>query len=219
MKPFDVYIAHSERDAHIGSALKHYLQCMGFRCWKIPDDLLPRESWSEAVARGIPMCHAMVVVYSHPDMLQLLRDNEMETAIKNDLVILPFACDGAKLTSHWETSHWLDSLDKELVERFKFLGMKIKKLLEVTRLVESSHFTPDGRLITSEEEELCCRCLEVIRQENRASQSLLQRRLKLGYTRVVRVMDILEARGIVGPADGTNDREILVNLDDEEGNE
>jgi DNA segregation ATPase FtsK/SpoIIIE-like protein len=192
---------------------------MGFRCWKIPDDLLPRESWSEAVARGIPMCHAMVVVYSHPDMLQLLRDNEMETAIKNDLVILPFACDGAKLTNHWETSHWLDSLDKELVERFKFLGMKIKKLLEVTRLVESSHFTPDGRLITNEEEELCTRCLEVIRQENRASQSLLQRRLKLGYTRVVRVMDILEARGIVGPADGTNDREILVNLDDEEENE
>jgi len=91
--------------------------------------------------------------------------------------------------------------------------------LEVTKLVESSHFTPDGRLITSEEEELCTRCLEVIRQENRASQSLLQRRLKLGYTRVVRVMDILEARGIVGPADGTNDREILVNLDDEEGNE
>ena len=165
------------------------------------------------------MCHAMVVVYSHPDMLQLLRDNEMETAIKIDLVILPFACDGAKLKSHWETSHWLDSLDQELVERFKFLGMKIKKLLEVTRLVESSHFTPDGRLITSEEEELCSRCLEVIRQENRASQSMLQRRLKLGYTRVVRVMDILEARGIVGPADGTNDREILVNLDDEEGNE
>jgi DNA segregation ATPase FtsK/SpoIIIE-like protein len=32
-------------------------------------------------------------------------------------------------------------------------------------------------------------------------------------------MDILEARGIVGPADGTNDREILVNLDNEEGNE
>lgn len=165
------------------------------------------------------MCHAMVVVYSHSDMLQLLRDNEMETAIKNDLGILPFACDGAKLTSHWETSHWLDSLDEELVERFKFLGLKIKRLLELGGIEDSHDFTPDGRFITSEEEELCCRCLEVIRQENRASQSLLQRRLKLGYTRVVRVMDILEARGIVGPSDGTNDREILVNLDDEEGNE
>lgn len=219
MKPFDVYITHSERDAHIGSALKHYLQCMGFRCWKIPDDLLPRESWSEAVARGIPMCHAMVVVYSHLDKLHLVHDNQLETAIKNDLPILPFACDGANLSSQMETSHWLDSLDEGLVERFKLLGMKIKKLFEVTRLVESSHFTPDGRLITNEEEELCIRCLEVIRQENRASQSLLQRRLKLGYTRVVRVMDILEARGIVGPADGTNDREILVNLDNEEGNE
>ena len=217
MKPFDVYIAHSERDAHIGSALKHYLQCMGFRCWKIPDDLLPRESWSEAVARGIPMCHAMVVLYSHPDMLQLLRDNEMETAIKNDLVILPFACDGAKLTSHWETSHWLDSLDEELVERFKFLGMKIKKLLEAPSVADSSDFTSDGELITKEDEELCCLCLEVIRRENRASQSMLQRRLKLGYTRAARVMDILESRGVVGPANGTKDREILVNLDDEEG--
>ena len=163
------------------------------------------------------MCNAMVVVYSHPDMLQLLRDNDMETAIKNDLLILPFACDGAKLTNHWETSHWLDSFDEESVEQFQVLGLKIKKLLEAPSVADSSDFTSDGELITKEDEELCCLCLEVIRQENRASQSMLQRRLKLGYTRAARVMDILESRGVVGPANGTKDREILVNLDDEEG--
>jgi DNA segregation ATPase FtsK/SpoIIIE-like protein len=52
-------------------------------------------------------------------------------------------------------------------------------------------------------------------QENRASTSMLQRRLKLGYTRAARVMDILEQRGIVGPKDGAKDREILVDLNEE----
>ena len=69
--------------------------------------------------------------------------------------------------------------------------------------------------VSDEDEALCTKCLEVIRQENRASTSMLQRRLKLGYTRAARVMDILEQRGIVGPKDGAKDREILVDLNEE----
>jgi len=68
--------------------------------------------------------------------------------------------------------------------------------------------------IQAEDEELLLRCLEIIALENRASTSMLQRRLKLGYTRAARVMDILEQRGIVGPQNGPNDREILVELDE-----
>ena len=68
--------------------------------------------------------------------------------------------------------------------------------------------------LKAEDEELVLRCLEIIATENRASTSMLQRRLKLGYTRVARVMDILEKRGIVGPQNGPNDREILVELDE-----
>ena len=68
--------------------------------------------------------------------------------------------------------------------------------------------------VSDEDEELVLKCLEVIRAENRAANSLLQRRLKLGYTRAARVMDILEMRGIVGPKDGANDREILVDLNE-----
>jgi len=69
--------------------------------------------------------------------------------------------------------------------------------------------------VSDEDEELVVKCLEIIRQENRASTSMLQRRLKLGYTRAARVMDILEMRGIVGPKDGAKDREILVDLNEE----
>jgi S-DNA-T family DNA segregation ATPase FtsK/SpoIIIE len=57
------------------------------------------------------------------------------------------------------------------------------------------------------------KCLEIIRQEKKASTSMLQRRLRLGYTRAARVVDILERRGILGPGDGAKPREILVDLD------
>ena len=69
--------------------------------------------------------------------------------------------------------------------------------------------------VSDDDEDLVTKCLEVVRQENRASTSMLQRRLKLGYTRAARVMDILEQRGIVGPKDGAKDREILVDLNEE----
>jgi S-DNA-T family DNA segregation ATPase FtsK/SpoIIIE len=67
--------------------------------------------------------------------------------------------------------------------------------------------------VTDEDEELVEKCLEIIRQEKRASTSLLQRRLRLGYTRAARVVDILEQRGILGPGEGAKPREILVDLD------
>jgi S-DNA-T family DNA segregation ATPase FtsK/SpoIIIE len=67
--------------------------------------------------------------------------------------------------------------------------------------------------VSEEDEELVEKCLEVIRQEKRASTSLLQRRLRLGYTRAARIVDILEQRGILGPGEGAKPREILVDLD------
>ena len=67
--------------------------------------------------------------------------------------------------------------------------------------------------VSEEDEALVEKCLEIIRQEKRASTSMLQRRLRLGYTRAARVVDILERRGILGPGDGAKPREILVDLD------
>jgi S-DNA-T family DNA segregation ATPase FtsK/SpoIIIE len=64
-----------------------------------------------------------------------------------------------------------------------------------------------------EDEELIQRCIEVIRVEEKASVSLLQRKLRLGYTRAARIMDELEDRGVVGPSRGAEPREILIDLD------
>jgi DNA segregation ATPase FtsK/SpoIIIE, S-DNA-T family len=72
---------------------------------------------------------------------------------------------------------------------------------------------PPEEDVTEEDEELIQKVLEIMKQERRASTSLFQRRLRLGYTRAARIVDVLEQRGIIGPRDGVKDREILVDLD------
>jgi S-DNA-T family DNA segregation ATPase FtsK/SpoIIIE len=66
---------------------------------------------------------------------------------------------------------------------------------------------------SSEDDELIQKCIDVIRTEKKASVSLLQRRLKLGYGRAARMMDELEDRGVVGPSKGAEPRDILIDLD------
>ncbi len=68
---------------------------------------------------------------------------------------------------------------------------------------------------SGEDDELLEQAIEVIRQTKRASTSSLQRRLRIGYTRAARVMDLLEERGMIGPPDGAGPREILIDLDGE----
>ncbi len=64
-----------------------------------------------------------------------------------------------------------------------------------------------------EDEELLQQAIEVIRQTRRASTSSIQRRLRIGYTRAARLIDILEEKGMVGPPRGSEAREILFDLD------
>ncbi|QSR88349.1 DNA translocase FtsK 4TM domain-containing protein [Methylacidiphilum caldifontis] len=66
--------------------------------------------------------------------------------------------------------------------------------------------------LSESDRELVQKCLEIIWQEKRASTSLLQRRLRLGYNRAAWIMDLLEEKGIVGPENGAKPREILADL-------
>ena len=67
----------------------------------------------------------------------------------------------------------------------------------------------------AEDDQLVEMSIQIIRETQRASTSSLQRRLRIGYTRAARIMDVLEERGIVGPARGAEPREILVDMDGE----
>lgn len=64
-------------------------------------------------------------------------------------------------------------------------------------------------LADDEADRLLPDAVEVIREYDRASASLLQRRLKVGYARAARMIDQLEARGYIGAFDGSNARPVL----------
>jgi S-DNA-T family DNA segregation ATPase FtsK/SpoIIIE len=60
---------------------------------------------------------------------------------------------------------------------------------------------------------LLSQAVDIVRRSDKASASLLQRRLRIGYARAARILDQMEDRGIVGPADGSRFREVLVTPD------
>jgi len=104
--------------------------------------------------------------------------------------------------------------DEEIKRIVDFIGQRSKPRFETEihqKLSKSTVLPAD--LAEEEDEELVEQAVEVIRQTNRASVSILQRRLRIGYTRAARIMDLLEERGIVGPNKGAEPRDILIDLD------
>ncbi len=68
--------------------------------------------------------------------------------------------------------------------------------------------------ISSEKDDLIERAIEIVRTNQRASASMLQRRLRIGYPRAARLVDELEELGVIGPAvGGGRDREVLIERD------
>ncbi len=64
---------------------------------------------------------------------------------------------------------------------------------------------------SGDDDELYEEAIEVVKAAGKASASLLQRRLKVGYARAARLLDIMEAKGIIGPGDGAKPREVYIN--------
>ena len=71
----------------------------------------------------------------------------------------------------------------------------------------------EGDSDLGDDEELYNQALDVLKSTKRASTSMIQRRLRIGYNRAARIMDLMEEKGIVGPENGSSPREILVDLD------
>jgi S-DNA-T family DNA segregation ATPase FtsK/SpoIIIE len=64
--------------------------------------------------------------------------------------------------------------------------------------------------VDSSGDPLLAEAIDLVRREGRASVSMLQRRMRIGYTRAARIVDMMEDKGIVGPPEGTSQlRQIL----------
>ncbi|MBI2782297.1 MAG: DNA translocase FtsK [Chloroflexi bacterium] len=94
------------------------------------------------------------------------------------------------------TQHWKDQIDDPHYD------------MAILESDEEGTAAPED-LADADADRLLMDAVDVIREYDRASASLLQRRLKVGYARAARIIDQLEARGYIGAFDGSNARVVL----------
>jgi S-DNA-T family DNA segregation ATPase FtsK/SpoIIIE len=103
---------------------------------------------------------------------------------------------------------------EEEIERVTNYLKKQSEPNYIDKVTDSPTGAMAGSLEALEDDELLNSAKNVIWQANKASASLLQRRLRIGYARAARLLDLLEQEGIIGPGDGAKPRDILIQRSD-----
>jgi S-DNA-T family DNA segregation ATPase FtsK/SpoIIIE len=171
----------------------------------------PRADVITGVIKANVPCRIAFQVASPLDSRVILDENGAERLLgQGDLLYRPPA------TSRLIRAQGVLVTDDEVRRIVEFVSGQSEQSFEseIHQKLESLADGDDEEEVSEEDEEIVQKCLEVMRQEGKASTSLFQRRLRLGYTRAARILDILEQRGYVGPGDGAKPREILRNLDE-----
>ena len=86
--------------------------------------------------------------------------------------------------------------------------MKKKYRFEIVE--DEDEENPEPGLFDEGDDPLYQKALDIVIEAGKASASYIQRRLKIGYNRAGRIMDQLEAAGIVGPAEGSKPRKVYI---------
>ena len=168
----------------------------------------PRADVITGVIKANIPCRIAFQVASKIDSRVILDENGADRLLgQGDMLYLPPS------TSRLIRAQGVLVTDEEIHRLVEFISAQSPPAFDTAMHEKLQSAAAPEEDVTDEDEELVEKCLEIIRQEKRASTSLLQRRLRLGYTRAARIVDILEQRGILGPGEGAKPREILVDLD------
>ena len=113
--------------------------------------------------------------------------------------------------SEAEIKRVVEFVKKQGSPNYELLAQRVKEVAEAEVASDEE----------SERDELYERAVELVQMNGQASTSFLQRRLRVGYNRAARMIEMMEEDGIVAPADGAKPREVLVrkNMDGTERNE
>ena len=96
----------------------------------------------------------------------------------------------------------------KVIEHVKAQVEDVEYAGDVINTIEKGNLQQSGK--EDDGDELLSEAIECVVSAGQASVSMLQRRFRIGYNRAARIVDMMEARGIVGPQDGSRPRQVLV---------
>ena len=170
----------------------------------------PRADVITGVIKANVPCRIAFQVASGLDSRVILDENGAERLLgQGDMMYRPPG------TSRMIRAQGVYVTDEEIRKVVEHASAQSEPAFETTihQRLQSGDDGGEEEEVSDEDEDLVDKCIEVMRQEKKASTSLFQRRLRLGYTRAARILDILEQRGYVGAGEGAKPRDILVDLD------
>jgi S-DNA-T family DNA segregation ATPase FtsK/SpoIIIE len=127
---------------------------------------------------------------------------------KGDLLYMP---PGSSKLIRAQGPYIRESEVKKVLDFVKSQKVQANSVLNSEEILQKAQ-SLSNNLEQMDDETLLEEAIKVIRNTNQASVSILQRKLKIGYSRAARIMDLLEERGVVGPYKGSKARDILIDI-------
>jgi hypothetical protein len=125
-------VSHSSKDKLVADAVCARLEAAGIRCWIAPRDIVPGTSYGESIIDAIHSAKVMVLVLSSNANSSGHIPKEVERAVSNGVVILPFRIEdvmpGKSLDYFIGSVHWLDAMTPPLEKHLDELVGTVQKL-------------------------------------------------------------------------------------------
>lgn len=144
----DVFVSYSNKDKNVANAIVAELEQEGIRCWIAPRDINPGRSWGEAINEAIEGSRFMVIVLSANSNQSRQVVREVERAVANNVIIIPFRIEDIDPTGAMayflSTEHWLDALTPPLEKHIS----KLTHTIKVFQGVEEADVVEDEAALT-----------------------------------------------------------------------
>lgn len=130
---------------------------------------------------------------------------------KGDMLLLP----GNTSVSQRVQSAWVEESEvRKIVGHWRRQAPEIAYVSGIEGDHSASGDPFGGTSGDSGDDELMRQAMDLVVRTQQGSTSMLQRKLKVGFARAGRIMDLLESRGVVGPSEGSKPREVLMTLEE-----
>ena len=151
-------------------------------------------------------------VSSHHDSMTILDMSGAEKLVgRGDMLFCPL---GSSKPLRVQGPFISDREVKAVIDFVKEQTAEQEYSPDVLDSIERVHTSPDGSSERDSEDEFLPEAIELVVEMQQASVSMLQRRFRIGYNRAARIIDAMEERQIVGPADGSRPRQVLISEED-----